>query len=112
MGKLSSGQFQRILIAWALAGDPQVLLFDEPTAGIDIKGEETVYRLLARLNRERNLTMLIVTHDLAVVHNLSSMVLCLNRQFICYGPPTEVLTPGRLQAMYGTEIKYYQHTHE
>jgi zinc transport system ATP-binding protein len=69
MGDLSSGQFQRILISWALVGDPHVLLFDEPTAGVDISGEETVYALLERVHRERNLTMLIVTHDLAVVYS-------------------------------------------
>lgn len=109
IGELSSGQFQRTLIAWALAGDPQVLLFDEPTAGIDISGEETVYRLLGRLHRERNLTMLLVTHDLTVVYNLSSTVLCLSRHAPCHGPPVEVLTPERLQAMYGTEVKFHQH---
>jgi zinc transport system ATP-binding protein len=111
MGELSSGQFQRILIAWALAGDPSVLLFDEPTTGIDVRGEETVYRLLARLQRERNLAMLVVTHDLAVVFDLSTTVLCLNRQAICHGPPVSVLTPERLQELYGTEVKYYQHRH-
>jgi zinc transport system ATP-binding protein len=111
MGNLSSGQFQRILIAWGLVGDPQVLLFDEPTAGIDVSGEETVYGLLARLHRERNLTMLIVTHDLAVVYKFSSTVLCLNRQPVCHGPPLEVLTPENLQRLYGTEVKYYQHRH-
>jgi zinc transport system ATP-binding protein len=111
MGDLSSGQFQRILIAWSLAGEPHVLLFDEPTAGIDVGGEETVYALLARLNRERELTMLIVTHDLAVVYEFSSMVLCLSRQLVCYGPPVAVLTPERLRQLYGTEVKYYQHTH-
>lgn len=107
----SSGQFQRILIAWALAKDPDVLLFDEPTTGIDIGGEETVYGLLARLQREHNLTMLIVTHDLAVVHRLSSMVLCLNRQLVCTGPPLGTLTPENLRRLYGTEVKFYEHKH-
>jgi zinc transport system ATP-binding protein len=109
IGDLSSGQFQRVLIAWALAGDPHVLLFDEPTTGVDIGGEETVYTLLARLNRERNLTMLIVTHDLAVVHRLSSTVLCLNKQPVCQGPPIVTLTPENLQRLYGTEVKFYEH---
>jgi zinc transport system ATP-binding protein len=112
MGDLSSGQFQRILIAWGLVGDPQVLLFDEPTTGIDISGEETVYNLLARLHEERKLTMVIVTHDLAVVYKLSSNVLCMNKQPVCYGPPLEVLTPESLQLLYGTEVKYYRHKHE
>jgi zinc transport system ATP-binding protein len=112
IGDVSSGQFQRILIAWALAGDPDVLLFDEPTTGVDIGGEETVYALLARLHRERDLTMLIVTHDLAVVHRLSSTVLCLNKQSICQGPPLSTLTPENLERLYGTEVKFYEHKHE
>lgn len=112
IGDLSSGQFQRVLIAWALAGDPHVLLFDEPTTGVDVSGEETVYALLARLHRERNLTMLIVTHDLAVVHRLSSTVLCLNKQPICQGPPLSTLTPENLQRLYGTDVKFYEHKHE
>lgn len=112
MGDLSSGQFQRILIAWALAGTPQLLLFDEPTTGVDIGGEETVYALLARLHRERNLAMVIVTHDLAVVHKLSTTVLCLNRQPICQGPPLATLTPETLQRLYGTEVRFYAHRHE
>ena len=112
IGDLSSGQFQRVLIAWALAGDPHVLLFDEPTTGVDITGEETVYALLARLKRERDLTTLIVTHDLAVVHRLSSTVLCLNKQPICQGPPISTLTPENLQRLYGAEVKFYEHKHE
>jgi zinc transport system ATP-binding protein len=111
LGGLSSGQFQRVLIAWALAGNPDVLLFDEPTAGIDIGGSETVYALLAKLHRERGLTMLIVTHDLAVVHRLSSMVLCLNRRPVCQGTPLETLTPENLQRLFGTEVAFYAHAH-
>jgi len=111
IGDFSSGQFQRILIAWALANNPDVLLFDEPTAGIDIGGEETVYTLLSRLHRERNLTMFIVTHDLAMVHRFSSMVLCLNRQLVCMGPPLATLTQENLQRLFGREVTLYQHRH-
>jgi zinc transport system ATP-binding protein len=112
MGDLSSGQFQRVLIAWCLVGGPQVMLFDEPTTGIDISGEETVYSLLGRLHAEKKLTMLLVTHDLAVVYRLSSTVLCMNKQAVCYGPPLEVLTPESLQRLYGAGVKYYRHKHE
>ncbi|MEJ2695942.1 MAG: metal ABC transporter ATP-binding protein [Candidatus Sulfobium sp.] len=111
MGDLSSGQFQRILIAWGLVGNPQVLLFDEPTTGIDIGGEETIYNLLARLKKERHLTMLLVTHDLSVVYQFSTHVICLSRRTVCYGPPREVLTPESLQNLYGGGMKYYQHKH-
>jgi len=111
IGALSSGQFQRILIAWSLIENPQVLLFDEPTTGIDIEGEETVYRLLARLKRDRELTILLVTHDLSVVYTFSNYVICLNKQPVCYGFPQEVLTPENLKRLYGEEVKYYRHKH-
>ena len=111
IGDLSSGQFQRILIAWALVGNPQVLLFDEPTTGVDMSGEVTIYNFLATLQKERGLTILLVTHDLSVVYKFSTAVLCLNRYPICYGSPREVLTPESLQKLYGAEVKYYQHQH-
>jgi len=109
IGELSSGQFQRILIAWALIGNPDVLLFDEPTAGIDIGGEETIYGLLAKLKEERNLTILLVTHDLSVVYKFSNYVICLNRCPICQGSPKEVLIPETLRKLYGEEVKFYEH---
>ena len=111
IGNLSSGQFQRILIAWSLIKSPQVLLFDEPTTGIDIEGEETVYNLLAKLKEERNLTILLVTHDLSVVYAFSNYVICLNKQPLCYGFPQAVLTPENLKRLYGAEVKYYRHKH-
>jgi zinc transport system ATP-binding protein len=111
IGDLSSGQFQRISIAWGLVGNPQALLFDEPMTGVDISAEETIYNLLAKLKEERDLTILLVTHDLSVVYKFSTNVICLNRQAICYGPPQEVMTPESLRKLYGGEVKYYQHKH-
>ncbi|MDI6602969.1 MAG: metal ABC transporter ATP-binding protein [Patescibacteria group bacterium] len=109
IGNLSSGQFQRILVVWALIGNPDILLFDEPTTGIDIGGEETIYSLLAKLKEERNLTILLVTHDLSVVYKFSNYVICLNKCPICQGVPREVLTPENLQKLYGEEVKFYEH---
>jgi zinc transport system ATP-binding protein len=111
IGDLSSGQFQRILIAWGLVGKPQVLLFDEPTTGVDIGGEETIYNFLEKLKEERDLTILLVTHDLSVVYKFSTDVICLNKQRICFGPPQEVLTLESLQGLYGGEVRYYRHKH-
>ncbi len=110
-GDLSSGQYQRVLIAWALSGEPHVLLFDEPTTGVDVTGAETVYGLLERVHRERDLAMIIVTHDLAMVYKLSSTVLCLNREPLCHGPPVATLTPESLRQLYGTEVTPYEHHH-
>jgi len=109
IGELSSGQFQRILVAWALVRNPDVLLFDEPTTGIDIGGEETIYTLLVKLKEKRNLTILLVTHDLSVVFKLSDFVICLNKCPICQGVPKEVLTPEILYKLYGEEVKFYEH---
>ncbi len=111
MSDLSSGQFQRLLIAWSLVGKPDVLLFDEPTTGIDIGGEESIYTLLDNLKNDWFLAMLLVTHDLNVVYQFSNHVICLNKKTTCIGPPNEVLTPESLQKLYGGGIKYYTHRH-
>ena len=111
LSEISSGQYQRILIAWALIGDPDVLLFDEPTTGVDISGQETIYQLLERLKNERNLTIILVTHDLGVVSKFSDYVICLNKCPICQGKPKEVLSTESLSKLYGQEIKFYEHYH-
>jgi zinc transport system ATP-binding protein len=110
--ELSTGQFQRMMIAWSLLDDPDVLILDEPTSGIDIGGEETIYSLLHTFWQKQNLTILLVTHDLHVVWEYATQVLCLNRQQMCMGKPDDVLTPQQLKQLYGTGIKFYQHRHE
>lgn len=111
IGEISSGQYQRILIAWALLGDPDVLLFDEPTTGIDISGELTVYQLLEKLKREKNLAIILVTHDLSVVFKFSDYVICLNKCPICQGTPKEAINPEILTKLYGQEVRFYEHYH-
>lgn len=110
--ELSTGQFQRMTIAWGLVDDPEVLLFDEPTSGIDIGGEETIYSLLHKFWKNRNLTILLITHDLNIVWEHSDKVLCLNKKQFCMGKPKEVLTPEGLEKLYETGIKYYEHGHK
>jgi len=112
IGELSSGQFQRILIVWALIGNPDVLFFDEPTTGIDIGGEKTIYALLAELKEKRNLTLLLVTHDLSVVFKFSNFVICLNKCSVCQGVPKEVLRSETLHKLYGEEVKFYEHNNK
>jgi len=111
-GTLSTGQFQRMIIAWALVGEPSVLLFDEPTAGIDIGGQETIYSLLHKFWSKGKLTILLVTHDLNIVWEHANNVLCLNKKRLCYGKPREILTPESLEELYGMEIKFYEHKHK
>jgi zinc transport system ATP-binding protein len=111
-GSLSTGQFQRVIIAWALVDEPSVLLFDEPTSGIDAGGQETIYSLLHKFWEQSNLTILLVTHDLNIVWEHADKVLCLNKKLLCCGPPRRVLTPENIEELYGTGVKFYVHKHE
>ncbi len=111
IGELSSGQYQRVLIAFALLGSPNVLLFDEFTSGIDISGQESIYQFLDRLKKEKNLTIIFVTHDISVVFKFSDFVICLNKCSVCQGVPKKVITPENLAKIYGQEVKFYEHYH-
>ena len=112
IGEISSGQMQRVLIAWSLVSKPDVLLFDEPTAGIDIGGEETVYKLLSNIEKEKDLTIIFVTHDLSIIHKLADSVLCLNKKMVCYGGLSELGESDVFEKLYGHEVKVYKHTHD
>jgi zinc transport system ATP-binding protein len=109
---LSGGQLQRILIAWSILDNPDVLLFDEPTSGIDVGGEETIYNLIERLRAEHNMTVLIISHDLNIVYKYANNVICLNKEMICFGRPNLVLDPTALSRLYGGEVSFYKHEHE
>lgn len=110
IGHLSGGQFQRALIAFALLGNPTVLILDEPTASIDKPGEEKMYELVRRLRDAHSLTVILVSHELSVVYNYATQVLCLNVHGICFGEPEKVLNPETLEQVYG-EHKYFHHYH-
>ena len=109
IGALSGGQFQRLLLAVALLGRPDVLLFDEPTAGVDAPGQEQLYEMIRRVQRERGLTLLLISHELSVVYRHAANVLCLSRERPCFGPPAEVLTPGAIEQLYGAPLGFHRH---
>jgi zinc transport system ATP-binding protein len=109
MGELSSGQQQRILIARALVSDPELLLLDEPTASIDVEAQSSFYTLLRSFNRERGVTLVIVSHDIGVVAQEVSRVACLNRQVIFCGRPADVLTQEALSTLYGSSVRLVPH---
>jgi ABC-type Mn2+/Zn2+ transport system ATPase subunit len=109
LSSLSTGQFQRLTIAWSLVDQPDTLIFDEPTSGIDLGGEGTIYSLLHEFWQAQGLTIILVTHELNVVWEHADNVLCLNKKGICYGPPARVLTTTNLRKLYGAGIKYYGH---
>jgi zinc transport system ATP-binding protein len=112
IGLLSGGQFQKALIAFALVGQPNVILFDEPTTSLDELTEERIYELIQDLKHERGLTILLISHDLSVVYRYATTVLCLNKAGVCFGTPTDVLTPEAIEALYSAPHKYFQHLRE
>lgn len=112
IGILSGGELQRVSIAWALSGNPDILLFDEPTSGVDISAEETIYGHLKKLQEKKKFATLIISHDLNVVYRFANKVVCLNKEMVCYGPPLDVLDKQSLQKLYGNDIGVYQHGHK
>ena len=109
IGTLSGGQFQRLLLAFALVARPNVLLFDEPTAGVDQLGEEGLYETIHRLQSQQGLTLLLISHELTIVYRYASAVLCLGRGRPCFGPPDEVLTSEIMAQAYGAPVRFHRH---
>jgi zinc transport system ATP-binding protein len=109
IGTMSGGQFQRLLVAFALVGKPNVLLLDEPAAGIDEPGQEILDTTIRRLQQENDVTVLLISHDLSVVYHYADAVLCLSRTHPCFGTPQTVLTPDTLRNLYGTAVDFHVH---
>lgn len=105
---LSGGQRQRVLLARALATRPEILLLDEPFAGVDPAAEEGIYEILDRLRQD--LTVLVVSHDLGFVSPLVGHVICVNRTVATH--PTAELTPELIRQMYGREVRLVRHDHK
>lgn len=111
IGTLSGGQFQRLLVAFSLLGNPSVLLLDEPTAGVDEPGQRLLNDLVHRLREEQGLTVLLISHELSIVYRYATHVLCLGHGRACFGAPRSILTPDLLQDIYGTPVDYHVHGH-
>ncbi|MBD3329982.1 ATP-binding cassette domain-containing protein [Candidatus Peregrinibacteria bacterium] len=109
--QLSGGQLQRVLIARALLTDKTLLILDEPVAGIDIEGRKSIYELLKDLNKNHNMTIVIISHELDVVFSYSDQVLCINRRLLCHGKPQETLTEDVIKKIYGVHHHAHYHHH-
>ena len=108
IGELSGGQLQRVLIARALVGKPEILILDEPTLAIDMAGRNEFYQFLEELN-DQGITIIMISHDIEAVAQQVKHVLCLNQTLICHGAPQDMVTDEGLQQLYGMKVKKVDH---
>lgn len=111
IGELSGGERQRVFIARSLAGDPKILILDEPSAGIDIAAQEKFYAFMENLNKNFGITIIFVSHDIDVVAHEVKCLLCLNKNLVCHGAPREFLKDEYLEKLYGSKVKFILHGH-
>jgi zinc transport system ATP-binding protein len=104
LGILSGGQLRRVLIAWALVDNPNVLLFDEPTVGVDIGSEEPIFVMMNELKNSKKMTILLITHDVHIVNEYSDYLLALNKCVSFFGESKEIMNPAVQRALYGETV--------
>ncbi len=103
LGVLSGGQLRRVLIAWAVMDKPSVLLFDEPTTGVDLDSEEAIYDMLRRLTREETITLVMISHDRHIVYDYSDNMLALDGCVKFFGDSHEIMNPDVQKVIYREE---------
>ncbi len=116
MSRLSGGQFQRVLLARALIGKPQILLLDEATQGLDQPGSAAFYQQIETVRRETGCAVLMISHELHVVMSASDRVICLNGHVCCEGTPEVVASAPEYRALFGSgtmgALALYRHDHD
>lgn len=108
VGKLSGGEYQRLMLARALIFDPDILVLDEPEAGVDKKGQELFYKVLEKLQIEKNMTIVLVSHDLSMVFKKTNRVMCLNKSLHCH-KSTKEMTTEDLKTLYPDSLEMLVH---
>ncbi len=116
MSQLSGGQFQRVLLARALIGKPDLLLLDEATQGLDQPGSAAFYRQIDQVRRDTGCAVLMISHELHVVMSASDRVICLNGHVCCEGTPEVVASAPEYRALFGSgtmgALALYRHDHD
>jgi len=107
IGSLSGGQLQRVLIARALACQPEILILDEPTANIDIRAEEDIFAMLKQHND--HITVIVVSHDIAFISGYVDRVACLNQTLVCHA--TNEISGKTIEELYGAPVRMINHAH-
>ncbi|CAL4322732.1 Zinc import ATP-binding protein ZnuC [Buchnera aphidicola (Neophyllaphis podocarpi)] len=116
LNSLSVGEMQKILLARALSNKPKLLILDEPTQGVDIKGQLFLYKLINQIRYELNCTILIVSHDLNLIMAKTDDVICINRHVCCSGTPEIISKNLEFISMFGKsalkQLAVYYHNHD
>ncbi len=116
LSNLSGGQFQRVLLARALLGNPSVLLLDEATQGLDQRGSAAFYQQIESVRQATGCAVLMISHELHVVMSASDRVICLNGHVCCEGTPAVVASAPEYRALFGTgtggALALYRHEHD
>lgn len=107
IGALSGGQLQRVLMARALASQPDILLLDEPTASVDVRAEKTIFELLRHFNQR--MTIVVVSHDVGFISDYVNRVACLNRKLVCHA--VDQVNAHELEHLYGKHVHQLTHSH-
>ena len=105
IGTLSGGQLQRVLIARALAGEPRILLLDEPTANIDLRAEVDIFDLLKTFNAR--MTIVVVSHDIGFISPYVTRIACLNRTLLCH--TASPISGEQIERLYGAPVRMIRH---
>jgi len=111
VGELSGGQRQRVMIARALASEPEVLILDEPNTGVDMVSQNRFYTLLRELNKQDEMTIVFITHDVGVIANDIQTMLCINQTLLACNNPHEVLSCDEMSKLYGIDAHLVHHHH-
>lgn len=116
MARLSGGQFQRVMLAQAILNEPQLLLLDEATQGLDQPGSAAFYRRIEEVRSDLGCAVLMVSHELHVVMSASDRVICLNGHICCQGQPEAVASAPEYRALFGSgtggALALYRHEHD
>jgi zinc transport system ATP-binding protein len=113
IGTLSGGQRQRVMIARALSSKPEILILDEPNTGVDIVSQKKFYALLKKLNKEDNITIVFITHDIGVIADDIARLFTINQKAIICNNPKQILSCEEMSELYGIEAHLlHNHKHE
>jgi len=113
VGTLSGGQRQRVMIARALASSPEILILDEPNTGVDMVSQKRFYALLAKLNKDENITIVFITHDIGVIADDIGRLFTINQKATICNNPKETLSCEDMSELYGIEAHLiHNHKHE